>query len=260
VALAGGAWAQPASVGEVPTAVLDALKDRVVVVRLRDGAEARGTLLSSDAEQLVLARAPSGEVVALPRRDVAGLRLVAAPGPAAPPAEAADEAPAEAKPRFVGLQLGFAPSVMLDLDHGLLYAFANVSLLSLIVTQYAYFNGPGAASQVFVAAAGAGVSFLPFGGRSPWHLDLFGLVGLDNWRGSGAPGFNLSLGLGVGVHCTLPSGFTVGFKLPVIGAGFALEVSPVYGGSYGPSPSALLGHFFQAALFGFPVVSLGARF
>jgi hypothetical protein len=258
LAMAGPAWAAPAP--EVP---LEALQERSVVLVLQDGAEESGTLLGSTADQVVLARGGSGEVVTVPRREVVAVRLASSPSPAVAPSSASAPAPAE-PPRSrlgLGVQLGLPPAAMIDLELGRLYAYVSVSVFLPFFSQdefppaappYGY--GP-TTSQVWAVGVGVGATFQPLGAASPWHLDLFGLLNLDDWHATQSAGLDVSFGVGLGAHWTLPSGFTVGLKLPLIGAGVATRPDP------GPaSGSVALIRFFVSTVAALPVLSLGYRF
>ncbi len=235
----------------VPDSVFAAVKDHAVVVQTSDGVEQAGTLLSFDQDGAVVALAPSGEVVLVPRALIVVVRLVTEPVRQAPVVLAGP-------PRHVALQLGLVPSVMVDLEWGRLYAFVNGSVLTPFFPSYAYdpVDGTSSSSPTWAFTAGAGGSFSPFD-SSGWRLDLFGLLGLTNLAASGnayGDPISFSVGVGVGLHYTAPSGFTVGFKLPLVGVAIT-----------GPSTtqtdfSSRLGQFYATHLVALPVVSLGYRF
>jgi hypothetical protein len=147
---------------------------------------------------------------------------------------------------------------MVDLDYERFSAFVNGSVLMPFFQTYTYnsFDGSASSGPTWAFTGGAGGSFTPFG--SPhWRLDLYGLLGLTNLNATGSSfGDNpsASIGLGVGVHYTGSTGFTVGFKVPLVGLAFT-----------GPSASqtdfsARLAQFYATHLVSLPIVSLGYRF
>jgi hypothetical protein len=57
------------------------LHDHAVILMLRDGNEARGTVVAQSADEVALARASDGIVVGIPKRDIANVRLSPRPEP-----------------------------------------------------------------------------------------------------------------------------------------------------------------------------------
>lgn len=175
---------------------------------------------------LALAEAPAfADSEPLPQETAAP---VASPKPADP------SKPASA--RHVGLHFGAAPSVMLDGEWRYLYAFANASL--------AFPTSIGA----IAFSGGLGASF-PFTPKKSWRFDVFAYAApLKYLKPYDAPA--VGLGLGVGIHCTFDSGFTLGFKVPI--AGYA--VGPGLRGDAGVAA------FYYSSALGLPLFDFGYRF
>jgi hypothetical protein len=231
----------------VPDATLQALRGRTLSVTQRNGACIVGELVGFDAASVTLALVPTRDIVTLPRAEVAGLRLAE---PAAPPATAAATtaapaagapavvAPGPARDRHVGLQLGLAPGLMLDLESGYFYGFLHADAVL-----------PMASSGSLLGfSIGGGVTF-PIMSHSRWKMDVF--LHFDPVRLGDE--VNLGGGVGLGFHYTAANGFTLGFKVPVIG----------YSGSsnsYNNSAGAGVAMYYLGAVMGLPVISLGYRF
>jgi hypothetical protein len=97
-------------------------------------------------------------------------------------------------------------------------------------------------------AIGTGYTFaLSQPGDSMWFMDLFGLAN-PGWM-SGAP--FLGIGAGLGLRFLHRSGFTMGFKLPLLGGVIGANQS---------GTAAAVGYFFLANAIALPVVSFGYRF
>ena len=74
----------------VDATLLAALKDRDVMLEMRDGTTLRGRLLGGTPQQVILVDEQSGRVVTLDGSRIAGVRMSTAPAPqATPPAEPA---------------------------------------------------------------------------------------------------------------------------------------------------------------------------
>jgi len=90
-----------------------------------------------------------------------------------------------------------------------------------------------------------------------WQLDLFA-DGILLWlrhdeRDDKRLEFNSAVGVGAGLHYTSTKGFTLGFKLPILGVGF----TP--GHSSDGWRGLLFDHYFVAAAGGLCSVSVGYR-
>jgi hypothetical protein len=231
--------------GAVPDAVYRAVKDRIVAIRTRAGIEVVGRLLAEEAQTVTLAAVPTGEVVVLAKVDVAGVRLVepVAPPPA-PAAVAAAPAPEPPLNRHFGLLLGLAPALNIDLDYGLFYGFANASLVLPIASggDLAGFS-VGVGTNFNVSAHHPGLKLEVFAYTSPARL------GSDEW----VYGF----GVGIGLHYTFRSGFSIGFKAPILGYSVNSRRS-----SYSSSSSSgeAVAEFYLSSAMGLPIFSLGYRF
>jgi hypothetical protein len=230
----------PAS-AELPSQVFEAVVGRTVVVQSGDELQL-AQVLSVTPTMLVVARRPTGEVVTVPRTSVTSLRLRAPTDPAT--------ALEPETGRRLGVLLALSPGLVVDAQSGAFYGFGSVSLLLPFLTQ-TDFTGT-TTTHLWAFVVGTGVSLEPFG-TSRVRIDAFALVGAMNWAPGGAARLgqpSMSLGVGLGVHYTWPSGLTLAVKLPVLGFD-VLDVS---------SPSTSLGVFFANMAVGLPVLSVGYRF
>jgi hypothetical protein len=238
--------APPPPLQAVPDNTLQALRGRVLAVTQRSGAVLVGELVGFDAVSVTLALAPSRAIVTFSRADVAGLQLAEGPPPALAPAAPLALAltpPAPERKRYFGLQLGIAPGVMMDLQVGHFYAFANADLVL-----------PTADTNLLGFAFGAGVTF-PLGTRSHWNMDVFAhlnIAQLDSYEGNIVGG-----GLGMGFHYTAPNGFTVGFKFPIFGYSGLVKNNDT--GSDNGSAQGVA-YYYLSSVMSLPVVSIGYRF
>src|SRR5262249_20652226 len=123
---------------EVPDAVFRAMRGRIVILSLLGRPPLTGQLVTDDGTSLVLITVPTGEVVAVLRAAV--VRIVSRTAP--PAAAAAPRAPTPTRRndprerrRYFGLQLGLAPSLMLDIEYGYFYAFGAGSLVLPLASQ-----------------------------------------------------------------------------------------------------------------------------
>lgn len=261
--LTGAALAQqPPDPGGPPpplTAVADstlrALKERRVTLTVGQE-QATGRILGFEADSITLAH-DDGTIATIPRALVVAVRLdeiekVPVSPPAPPPVvtpEMPPSAPEDAeppmKPRYFGVHLGMAPGVALDVDYEYFHAFASTSWLFPLVTS----------GQMVAFTAGMGAS-IPFSPR--WRFDVFGHVApifesVSGYSGTGLQP-HVGFGLGIGLHYTAPSGFSIGVKLPVIGA--ATTTSTQANASVGE----IVGWYYLASAFSLPVFSVGYRF
>jgi hypothetical protein len=234
---------RPAS-GALPDASFHAVRGRVVWLRTTAGAELTGQLLSDDGPTLTLAAQPSNDVVTLAKSDIAALRLaeVAPPIVAPPPVATAVAVEPPPRERHFALGLGIAPAFELDVDAGLFYGFANVSLVLPMASD----------GNLFAMAVGGGVSF-HVSRTSNWRFDVFAAltpVKLDSeW--------DLGIGIGIGMHYTFRSGFTLGFKAPILG--YAPRVDGGASQSSRSSGESVAVYYLSGAM-GLPILSLGYRF
>jgi len=245
--------AAPPPAWEVPEPIFKALVERVIVIQRRDGVQT-GKLLSVEPTYLVVAIVPSGQVVMVPKRLIVAVRLFMPEAVAPAPAAAAEPAVRTVvdPERYFGLQIGIAPSLMLDFQYRHFYAFLNGSLLFPFISQSGFSNGSYGTYQLWDFMLGIGPT-VRLSDQSRWHFDVLLLAGVFNWdtNGNGRGGQAWGpVGVGFGFHYTLENGFTLGFKVPLIGASF--------GDSSTPSES--LGRFYLATLGGVPFMSLGYRF
>jgi hypothetical protein len=225
----------------VPDASFRAVGTRVVIVRTRSG-EVVGQILAVEPDTISMMLDVSRQVVTLARAEVLGLCLVTPPEQPqliAPVAVEQARAP-RPKARHVSIGLGIAPGLTIDADVGLFYAFGNVSLVF-----------PAASSGELAGfSTGVGLNF-PLGKDSGWKFEVFGYLaparfGYNDWEEG--------LGVGIGVHYTHRSGFTLGFKAPILGYAFRGPVG------YDDSPGNPVVNFYLASAIGLPLMNLGYRF
>lgn len=156
----------------------------------------------------------------------------------------------------MGLQLGVGPgNVFLDVDYGHFYGFLGTSIGYPII-----FSGSNN-DQFFAFAVGAGGTWR-ISSHSNWKFDLVGTL-TPTWWG----GFSAGIGIAAGFHYTSPTGFTVGFKIPLIGA--APGCNGVVGdGSFDGTSGGcnkvsggaqLVGNYYLQAGMSLPLVTLGYR-
>ncbi|MGC4118091.1 MAG: hypothetical protein QM765_26780 [Myxococcales bacterium] len=267
LSMASVARADPPQAPAVPDPVFRAVVGRQVELRLLDGRTAAGQLLSLEAENAVLVL-PDGKVISLPRAQVLEVRLssaamaaaaTASPTPSTsavvvdlPRAAKAPEIPSV--DRHFGVQFGLAPGILaLDLAYGSFYGFLSGSLALPL-----YSIGSG--NNFGGITLAPGLTFKLADGHN-WYFDLF-VHGTVAWYGHQDYGYypygytkrtsvDGSAGLGMGFHYTSPSGFTVGFKLPIIGAAFGEDVS---------DQKSSGGYYYLNALVSFPAATIGYRF
>ena len=192
----------------IPDASFRAVGSRAVIVCTRDGGELTGQILSVEPASVSLALLPSRQVVTVARAEVVGLRLLTTPDmpPLLAPALVEQPLKPPLKPRHVSIGLGIAPGLNVNADVGMFYGFVNASLVFPAAT-----DGNLAAFSI-----GAGLNF-PLAKGSNWKFEVFPYLAparLDS------DGWVVGLGVGVGVHYTNPSGFTIGFKVPILGYSF----------------------------------------
>jgi hypothetical protein len=197
----------------VPDASLRAVVDRVIAVRLLHGPAINGRLLAFDGDTVTLAAA-NGEIFSIQRSEVSGIRLLGAFVPETPSPNdvpPSDSTPPAPQTRSIGLHLSIPPGIAVDIDYGLFHGFANASLVFPIAT-----DGKWAGFSV-----GAGVG-IPILSRAPsLKLDVFAhinVMAMDNYYYSSTTSdVTFGFGIGIGLHYTVPNGFTVGFACPILG-------------------------------------------
>ena len=244
----------------VPDAAFLAMRDQQVSLLLRGGARVNGRLIAVQPDGVTVIRLEDNAVIVVPRVEITILQ--AAPSAAPPPAYAREFAaplPPAIAPnidRHIGINFGGGPAVLaIDADYRPFYGFLSAGLaLPLFTTEH------------------MGAVTLGLGGSwrlrpsSNWQFDLFGHAtvgwgitdssyaydpntgGYTYTRTSGVYG---AIGVGIGFHYTLPSGFTVGFHIPIIGGAFSGPVhdAPTSGGYY-----------YLSAAISFPLATIGYRF
>jgi hypothetical protein len=223
-------------------ATLKAVHDQTVTARLRDGTELRGRIVAFDDTTVTLALSLSGSVLSVLRTNLIDVRLP----PSIPPPTAAvtTPAPAPARERYVSLQFSGAPGLMLDVDYRLFYAFANFPFV------YPAATGGGLLTMSF----GLGLNF-PVARGSRWKMEVYGFVAplrfsIDNEEDyPNENPWSVGIGIGIGLHYTFPSGFSIGLKSPVIG--YATGSAAVGSG---------FAAFYLAGAMGLPLLSMGYRF
>jgi hypothetical protein len=262
--------AKPMESAPLPDAVFAAIRDQEVVLTMRTGANVSAVVLASEGDTLILAIAPGGRIVGVPKADVSSVRLKLTP----PRAEVSwpdpddfrhPSAPAPLPPttRYVGLSLTLPPAVTVDVVYGYFLGFASVSVLLpfLTSTNGVEFecagrctpeNAFGGTTHLWAYTLGAGATF-PVSDTSRWRFDLFAVGGGSNW----SPGSNLSeaygaVGMGFGFHVTLDTGFTFAVRAPLVGGAF--------GSSTSSGGAGAVGAYFVYSLVGLPLMSLGYRF
>ena len=201
-------------------------------------------IIGIEDQTVTLIVPPQGDVVSFEKASVVGLRAISIP--VAPQGVQVQPPEPPGKPRYVGLGLGFAPSIAVDAEYKLFYGFANGSILVPLVS-----SGNAGIALSF----GAGVNF-PLTPGSRWHFEVYGHYSplrtdkyTEQWVHA--------LGVGVGVHYTARNGFTFGFKLPVIGASFYTTRSRT--GSVGDAADSV-GLYYLASGAGLPLAMIGYRF
>jgi hypothetical protein len=211
-----------------------ALRGHVLSVTQRSGACLVGQLLGFDAASVTLALVPSRSIVTIPRGEIAGLQLAEAPATTAAP-DSSPPPPPFVHNRHFGLQLGLAPAVTLDVEAGHFYGFLSADVVL-----------PMADTSLLGFSGGAGATFA-LSPRSHWNIDVF--AHLDVAR---LGDFAVGGGVGLGFHYTASNGFTLGFKIPILGYSSTA-------GSDGNSANSVA-YYYLGAVMSLPVVSLGYRF
>ena len=172
-------------------------KDHVVIISVRGGQDVIGNVASFDEQSVTVIEHHTGHIVTVPRADLVEVRV-----PTNIPV-ALDLKPHRV--RHVGLQLFQGPgNVMLDFDYGHFYGYLATSIGYPII-----FSGDQ--PQYAAAALGLGGTWR-LSPRNNWQFDLMGTLTPTYWGG-----FSMGVGVSAGFHYTAPSGFTIGFKIPVFG-------------------------------------------
>jgi hypothetical protein len=168
----------------------------------------------------------------------------------------------EESTRKVGIQFGLAPSIMADFQWNHFYAFASanfifpiigaglkelesdIGLRSILGTSYGF-------------SFGGGISY-PISSETRWQFGLLAVSTISSFYDSHRA---FGLGLVLTMHLTLPSGFTLGFKAPVIGFAVGHEID--YDGEKGIetiSGVSVLSTFYLSTAMSVPYVHIGWRF
>lgn len=239
---------------DVPDPTLAAVKDRAAVLRLDNNTELRATPIGFDDQTVTLVEEGTGRVLTIARAQLTMVILQSAmPSPPAP-------AP---KVRHIGLQLSTGPgNLLVDFEYGRFYGFVGTSIGYPVI-----FNNDSNGNKQYVGAiVGAGATWR-LSPRSNWSFDLMGTL-TPTWWG----GFSMGIGVAAGFHYTSPTGFTVGFKIPILGV--APGCNSVLGEETldystgidsggcrqvkgGPS---LVGNYYLQAGMSLPIISVGYRF
>jgi hypothetical protein len=242
-----------AAASAVPDASFRAVRDHRVTIETTGGS-VTGKLLSFEPDSVTLALS-DGQVVTILRAQVTGLRI--APVAEERPIEVGSPAPAPAaaleppeQPRYVGVHIGLAPGIAVDVEYGLFYGFAATAPLFPLVTSGQFFG------------------FILGGGISPkvsrhWHFDLFGTVSPIWWTGLASyneQSMLIGLGIGAGLHYTSPNGWSFGFKVPLLGAAIAARYCPGFSYYCNYSLGTATGVYYMSNLISLPIVSFGYRF
>lgn len=219
-----------------------ALLGRWVQIEQQGGQVLAGRLLAFDAAWVTLSLAEDDEVVSLPRTQLAHVREWApARSPDGQRAPKADDT-VDAVPRRFGIHFGVLPSLMIDVTERWYYLFGNLNFLV-----------PALRSRrsgfAITGTVGGGITYR-VSPSSRWHFDLLGQ--LVSFQALSDDDPSVGVGLAIGFHHTSASGFSVAFKLPVVGYSGCLNSECV--GSSG------LAQYYQDAWAGTPVISLGHRF
>jgi hypothetical protein len=229
------------------TVPLEALKDRVITITMKDGRQVTGQLLSVQDDEVVLALRPDQRVQAFSQGDVADVRLArtsaTAPPAPAPVAEVVQPAPPPPRPRHAALNLSLAPGFNIDVDYSYFHGFLNASLVLPMAST----------GELLAFSAGLGAG-LPVAPRLPsLKLDLFALVAPVRFGSDARVGF----GVGLGLHHTWSNGLTMGFKVPILG----YSATIVRGSKYSPTEGGLgVAMFYLCSVMGMPIGYLGYRF
>jgi hypothetical protein len=256
--------------------ILAVAKGRSVSMICVSGCALQGTLVAYDAATVTFAEEGTGRLVAVARQDVSELRLRDAVGPIAAVSAATSRPDAvvsastrPAKVRHVGVQVYAGPgNFMLDLEHGPFYGFVGTSIGYPLIFSGKFERSPDdydSDDQYLAAVVGLGGSW-KISARSNWRFDFTGTL-TPTWWG----GFSMGIGIAAGFHYTSPSGFTVGFKIPVFGVAPGCnevfgdrDYDSATGASHGcpkvTEGAELVGNYYLQAGMSLPIVSLGYRF
>lgn len=220
------AAAQPSAVpASISEAALRAVGDRLVLLQWADGRELTGRILSVEAEQLIIMKDKSGEVLTLPRAQVVAIKVVViAPTPVASAPIVNHSAPLElpaakvvapSRQRIFAIELGLSPSLMLDVEAGLFHGFTNLGILVPMVTNGAmvpFSVGLGVAAPVSERLKALKLDIFT-------HLNVVGMPTKLSESGISTQPY-LAVGVGLGLHYTFNQGLTLGFTIPILGYGF----------------------------------------
>jgi hypothetical protein len=137
--------------------------------------------------------------------------------------------------------LGVLPSLLIDFDYRLLYAFASGSILAPAATK----------GRWIPLAAGAGLNLAS---RGNWTMVAWAHYSPSCVEPSGKWWYH-AIGLGLGATYTSPNGFTMSFKVPLFGYSFRSgEWADRWTGGMA------VGHYYSSAFTSLPVFAAGYRF
>ena len=141
----------------------------------------------------------------------------------------------------IGVIGGLGPAVLgFDYEGKSIYGFVSGSILM----PFLIFGSEGG-SSFFAFSVGVAKS-IKISKASNWKFDFIGIL---------TPGYiyglKIAFGLGVGFHATFDTGFTIGFKLPILGLAI---------GEYPNYFPFMVSEFYLMNFFGTPIVSFGYRF
>ena len=198
-----------------------------IVVRLRDGSETGGKLLAVGSDAITIV-GDDAIVHSVPRAQLRALRH-------------------RALRRKFGLELGMLPGLMADVDVGLFRAYVSSSFFFPAVTSgniWGFSTGAGVGIPILASAPALKIDVLA-------HMNLMG-VG-SSCSSCGYPtAHTFAMGLAVGVHSTLASGFTLGVMIPVIG----YSSTPGYHGA----SNTPVGYYFISSAVSMAIGYMGYRF
>lgn len=198
-----------------------------VVARLRDGSETGGKLLSIGGGALTIV-GDDKIVHTVPRAQLKALRH-------------------RALRRKFGVELGMLPGVMADVDVGIFRAYVSSSFFFPAVTSgniWGFSTGAGVGVPILPSAPALKVDVLA-------HMNVMG-VG-SSCSACGYPtAHTFAMGMAIGVHSTLDSGFTLGVMIPVIG----YSATPGYHGA----TNTAVGYYFISSAVSMAIGYMGYRF
>ena len=197
-----------------------------VIARLRDGSETGGKLLAVGTDLTIVS--DDGIVHTVPRAQLVALRH-------------------RALRRKFGLELGMLPGVMADVDVGLFRAYVSSSFFFPAVTSgniWGFSTGAGIGVPILKSAPALKIDVLG-------HMNVMGVGSACSACGY-PTAHTFAMGVAVGVHSTLDSGFTLGLMIPVIG----YSATPGYHGA----TNTAVGYYFISSAVSMAIGYMGYRF